>query len=175
MRNEYLLLGVVLKPQGTQGELKVRPYCDSPERLLRLERVWIKRDGMASIGVVSARVSGGMAYIRLEGIGSRGEAESWRGAQLHVRRDQAEPLGEWRWYIADLIGCRVEDERGAVLGTVSDVLQHGGHDVYVLRVDTGETLIPAVRELILRVDVDQGVITVNRERFGMMAVTQEGR
>lgn len=173
MISEYLMLGTVVRAQGLHGEMKIKPYTDSPDRFLGLSRVWVRKETMTEWAVVSARVTGGMAYLRLSGVDSRALAEAWRGADLYVRRDQAVQLGENRWFIADLIGCRVEDERGEALGVIEEVLQPGGHDVYVLRGRSGSVLIPAVRALVTAVDVERGIVTVSRERFGQMAVFED--
>lgn len=173
MKSEYLMIGTVVRVQGLRGEMKIKPYTDSPDRFAKLTKVWAGKETMTAWTVVSARVSGGMAYLRLSGVDSRAMAEAWRGADLYVRRDQAASLGENRWYIADLIGCRVADERGEELGVIEEVLQPGGNDVYVLRSRSGRVLIPAVRELVTAVDVERGTVEVSRERFGQMAVFEE--
>ena len=96
------------------------------------------------------------------GIDSPEEARLYRNLPLMIDRADAMPLPEGRWYIPDLIGMKVLEEDGSVLGTLTDVLQTGANDVYEVRTEDEESiLIPAIRDCILEVSVEEQVMTVH--------------
>lgn len=167
-RQDTLLVGEVARPQGIRGELKVKPYTDDASRFLDIRTV-LTDDGR-TVQVLSARVQGDLVYLRLEGVSDRNEAERWRGRKLYVRREDAVPLGPDQWFIADLLDCRVEDDAGTPLGRLTDVLQNGAVDVFVITSEKGDTLVPARKALIERVDIDAGVIVVRRAALDETAV-----
>ncbi len=171
MLSEYLLIGQVLRPQGIKGQVKVRPDTDDPERFLDLETVYLKKGEAyepVSVDEVSVREDG--VYLRLANAQSRDEAEKQRNLLLYVDRAHAVELGEDETFICDLIGCRVIDLQGNELGTVKDVLQPGGNDVYVIKTPKGEMLLPALKHVIPAVDVKGGTMTVDEKRLPEVAV-----
>ena len=171
MLSEYILIGQVLRPQGIKGIVKVRPDTDDPGRFQELEFVYIKNGQTyqrTEIGEVSVREDG--VYLRLNGAQTRDEAEKQRDFMLYVDRAHAVELGEDETFICDLIGCKAVDLQGNELGTVKDVLQPGGNDVYVIQTTKGEMLLPALKHVIPTVDVEQGVIVVDEKRLPEVAV-----
>ena len=167
MLSEYLLIGQVLRPQGIKGLLKVRPDTDDPERFLDLESVFVKQGEAYTempVDEVSVREDG--VYLRLNGVQDRDAAEKQRNLMLYVDRDHAVELGEDETFICDLIGCKVIDLQGNELGTVKDVLQPGGNDVYVFRGGSlGEVLVPALKSVVLSVDLEVGGMRLDGKRL----------
>ena len=171
MLSEYLLIGQVLRPQGIKGLVKVRPDTDDPERFLDLKSLYIKvGEAYQEISVEDISVREDGVYLRLNGVSDRTAAERQRGLMLYVDRAHAVQLGENETFICDLIGCRVMDLQGNELGTLTDVLQPGGNDVYVIKTPKGEMLLPALRHVIPTVDVEQGIVTVDEKRLPEVAV-----
>ena len=171
MLSEYLLIGQVLRPQGIKGQVKVRPDTDDPARFEDLETVYIKNGNAynpISVDEVSVRDDG--VYLRLNGAQTRDEAEKQRNWLLYVDRAHAVELNENETFICDLIGCRAVDTTGRELGTVKDVLQPGGNDVYVISTPKGEMLLPALKFVIPSVDVQKGEIIVDEKRLPEVAV-----
>lgn len=171
MLSEYLLIGQVLRPQGIRGQVKVRPDTDDPGRFEELEFVYLKKNNeyvRASVEDVSVRDDG--VYLRLDGAKDRDEAEKQRGLMLYVDRAHAVQLSEDETFICDLIGCQAVDTKGNELGKVTDVLQPGGNDVYVIKTPKGEMLLPALKHVIPTVDVKNGVIVVDESRLPEVAV-----
>lgn len=171
MLSEYLLIGQVLRPQGIRGQVKVRPDTDDPGRFEELEFVYLKKDNeyvRAAVEDVSVRDDG--VYLRLDGAKDRDEAEKQRGLMLYVDRAHAVQLSEDETFICDLIGCQAVDTKGNELGKVTDVLQPGGNDVYVIKTPKGEMLLPALKHVIPTVDVKNGVIVVDESRLPEVAV-----
>ena len=171
MLSEFLLIGQVLRPQGIKGQVKVRPDTDDPERFLDLETVYLKKGDAyepVSVDEVSVREDG--VYLRLNGVHDRDAAEKQRNLMLYVDRAHAVELGEDETFICDLIGCKVIDLQGNELGTVKDVLQPGGNDVYVIKTTKGAMLLPALKHVIPTVDVKNGTMTVDEKRLPEVAV-----
>lgn len=174
MRSPVLLIGVVLKAQGLTGEVKVQPLTDDPHRFAGLDHVLVERDGgHAPIAMAFERVHQGFVYLRLEGASTRTQAEAQRGWRLYVDRAHAVKLPEGSWFIADLIGCRVEDTRGSLLGMLKDVMQPGANDVYVVKRAQGEMLVPAIARVLRRVDAENGVIVLDEQVLEEVAVFED--
>ncbi|MDE6869084.1 MAG: ribosome maturation factor RimM [Clostridia bacterium] len=158
---EPLTVAVVLKPQGIRGEVKVKALTDSAEDLKAFKTVFI--DG-AEYPVLSVRAQGDIAYLTLKGIADRNTAELLRGKDIVINREDAPALPEGRYYIVDLIGCRVENERGDFLGEVISVTP-AKTDIYTLSKDGKEITFAAADGVISDIDVDGAKITVNGKRF----------
>ena len=171
MLSEYLLIGQVLRPQGVRGQVKVRPDTDDPGRFLALENVFLFKDGRyVSVPVEEVSVRDDGVYLRLNRAETRDEAEKQRDSLLYIDRAHAVKLNENETFICDLIGCRAVDKNGNEIGKVSDVLQPGGNDVYVIKTPKGEMMLPALRYVIPTVDAANGVIVIDETRLKEVAV-----
>lgn len=171
MLSNYLAVGEVLKPQGVRGEVKVQPLTNDPERFFDLQEVYIKRgEAYASHRVSCRRVHEGYAYLNFEGVEDRDAAEKLRGEVLYVDRAHAVPLGEDENFICDLIGCEAFDRAGNPIGTLRDVMQPGANDVYVFQTPRGEMLLPARKEVILSVDVQEKRMILDESALPRLAV-----
>jgi 16S rRNA processing protein RimM len=163
---ELFLTGIVLKPKGLKGELKVKPVTDFPESFLKRREYYVGKTPQeaAPRKVLSAKLYQGFAWLMLDGVGSREEAEALAGFHLYVTVDKLEPLPDNRAYIHDLIGLEVFDEAEGRVGNVSDVLQMPAQDVY--EIDTGgkKVLVPAVDDFITEIDLDKGIMMLRRFR-----------
>ena len=168
----YLEIGEVLKPQGVRGLVKVRPDTDAPERFSELNTVYIRSaDGaFRPLSVGDASVRDGFAYLRLDGAQTRDEAEKQRGWLLYVDRAHAKPLGENEWYITDLVGCTVTLDSGEAVGRVTEVMQPGANDVFVIQGPRGEVLVPVLKDALAAVDVEARQIVLKAQRFREVAV-----
>jgi len=155
----FLVIGRVVAPRGVRGELKVAIQTDSPERFLRTSRVFLGEERRVYT-VRSARLHQGHALVRLAGIETRNDAEPWRDAYVYVALEDAIPLEEDEYYYHQIEGLRVRTTKAEDLGRVVEVLQTGANDVWVVRGRGGEVLIPALKDVILGVDLDAGVVTV---------------
>jgi len=148
-------VGRIGAPHGLRGEVNVEPLTDFPERFDSGSRLWL--DGAPRL-VQGSRWRGRQVLLKLEGVDSRTEAEALRGKELMA--PQAQPLAAGRYYLHDVLGLRVEDEAGALLGRIEDVLSTGANDVYVVRGERGELLLPAIEDVVREVDVAGGRIVV---------------
>ncbi|MGI5900315.1 MAG: ribosome maturation factor RimM [Christensenellales bacterium] len=174
---EYLCIGTITKPQGIRGEVKILPLTDDISRFLGLAKVFLKDGGeMAERKVELSRVDASFAYMKFEGIDNMDAAEPLRGLSIYVDRANAVKLPEGRWFIADLIGCRVVTDAGEDIGVLKDVLQAGGNDVYVVqgaKVGGKSLMFPAIKALLKKVDVKSGVIQVDGKRLWEVAVYED--
>jgi 16S rRNA processing protein RimM len=157
--DDDLILGRVAGPRGVRGELKVTLRGVDPHWAADLRQV-ILGEAAIAFRVIGARFFNGHLLLRLEGIEDRNEAEVWRGALVSVTRDAAPRLGPGEYYARDIVGVRVVTEAGEVLGQLAEVLATGANDVYVVRGDEGELLLPAIADVVRSVDLDGGVMTV---------------
>ena len=166
MANKWLRVGLILKPQGVMGEVKVLPLTDDPHRFeaagtLMLEPT-AKNGEFTGLSVTSVRIDPKeeFVYLRLEGVNDRNSAEALRDRYLCVDRAHAVRLPRDRYFICDLEGCTVVNLQGETVGVLSQVLQPGAQDVYVVK-GAREWLIPAVKAFVKKVDIEAGVITVD--------------
>lgn len=142
-------VGRVLAPHGVRGELKVEPLTDFPERFKRGARLWLRGSPHR---VEWSRTQGNLVYLKLEGVDTRTQAEGLRGEELRVPEAFA-LQGEDVYYQHDIVGLRVEDEGGEPLGRVESIFSTGANDVYIVRGEKGELLLPAVEDVVKAVDV----------------------
>lgn len=160
-----LAIGVIVAPQGISGEVRMNIWTHFPERIPHLTEVYLD-DEEQPRRLLAARLHKGVAILRIEGVETRDEAEELRGTVVRISPDQAAPLGEDEYYHYQLIGLTVVDEAGNPLGTLTDILETGANDVYVVRDESGkETLIPALRDVVLDIDLERGRMTVRPLRY----------
>ena len=162
----YLLLGEILRPHGIRGEVRMRVLTDYPERIPQLEQIYIAEsidtDKAVAYRVIHMRMHQGYALLQLEGITNRDQAEPLRQLQVMVALEDAIPLEEGEFYLYQLIGLSVRTGGGEILGEISDVLETGANDVYVVESPQyGEILIPATDETIVETNIAQGHVVVN--------------
>ena len=157
--NDRLLLGVIVKPQGLKGEVKLRHETGDVTRFLELENAFVRKQGVFSpVRVLSARLSGADVFLTLEGVEDRDAAEGLRGAELYVDRKNARPLHDGEAFIVDLIGLEAVDTQGNVIGKLTDVLQPGGADVLVFDTPDGPMMAPHLKKLVKEITGERMVL-----------------
>jgi 16S rRNA processing protein RimM len=141
------------------GEVKLYPLTDFPDRLRRYRRLVLALpDGtQREVRVQRARPHKNLWLLKLRDVNTPEEVDALRGAQAIVPAQLAEPLPEGHFYLHDVIGLRAITAAGEELGTVTDVLRSPANDVYVV----GDLLIPAVKEIVERIDPAEGVLVVH--------------
>lgn len=162
---QYLLLGEIVRPHGVRGELKMRVLTDYPERITQLEAVYLATDPNAKRParyiVSGLRMHQSDALLTLKQVEDRNQAEMLRGMYVMVDMRDAVPLEDDEVYLYQLIGMEVRTAEGESLGKITDVLETGANDVYIVQGDAyGEVLIPVTDETILSTDTDSGIVTV---------------
>ena len=159
---QYLRVGVISSTHGLKGEVKVFPTTDDPERFRKLKKVYLDtgKDYMP-LKVTDIKFFKNQVILKFQEFQDINEIEKYRGKDLLIDREQAVPLAENENFIVDLIDMDVYDEEEKRLGTLTDVLQTGANDVYVVETDEGkEILLPAIPSCILDVDVEAAKMIV---------------
>ena len=160
-------IGLITKPHGIKGELRVTPLTDDYARFKRLKNVII--DGKY-YAVSDANIASDAVYLSLSGVTDRNAAESFRGKFLLVERKDAVPTDEFSYFISDVIGCSVVTESGKVLCRVTEVTS-AKTDYFTAVTEKGETLrFPFLKDLLVKVDIAEKVIVVKEKRFGEICV-----
>lgn len=159
---QYLRVGVIASTHGLKGEVKVFPTTDEPERFRKLKKVFLDTGKeYMPLKIRNVKFFKNQVILKFEEFQDINEVEKYRGKDLLIDREQAIPLAENENFIVDLIDMDVYDEKEQRLGTLTDVLQTGANDVYVVETDEGkEILLPAIPSCILDVDVDAAKMTV---------------
>ena len=160
---EMLRVGVISSTHGVRGEVKVYPTTDDPERFLDLDEV-ILDAGRAQIvlKIQNVKFFKNMVILKFKGYDNINDIEKYKGRDLLIRRDQAVDLDEDEYFITDLVGLKVVPEDGTVLGVLKEVMPTGANDVYIVsRKDGKELLLPAIKECIRNVDLEQGVMNIH--------------
>lgn len=171
MKQAYLLLGEIVRPQGIRGEVKLKHYTDDPGRFLELETVYREQGGgYAPLAITGARVNKDDVFLVIEGVNDRDAAEALRGVKLWIDRAHARELNEDEVFIADILGARAYDTTGAEIGTLKEVLTPGGVDVFVFQTPRGTLMAPALKDVLLTLDADNGRIVLNEKRLDEVAL-----
>ncbi len=162
---QFLRVGVITSTHALAGEVKVFPTTEDPERFLDLEKVCIpdaKGETMSLVlEVERVRFFKQFVILKFKGLDRIEQVQKLVKKDLYVTREDAIPLEEGEYYIADLIGLQVYDEDGTLLGELSDVLQTGANDVYIVKNGDKELLIPVIADCILNVDLEKGCVRVH--------------
>lgn len=155
---ETLKLGKITSAAGIRGEMRIYPYV---EDLRAFEEIASIRVGGQEYPLQSSRGHKGMVIVKLGGVEDRNAAERLRGLELCLCDADDWHLPEDTYLIRDLIGLSVCTRDGASVGTVTDVIQNPGHDLYEICDEEGvKFLLPAVKEFVLDIDLTDGRITV---------------
>ena len=174
MLSQYLMIGEITKPQGVRGEVKVRPCTCDPDRFDGLTTVYVKKgETYAPVKVTVNRLAPDAVYMNVEGVADRDQAEKLRGTLLYIDRAHAVQLDEDTTFLCDLYGLRGQVNDGRDLGALTDVMQPGGNDVYVFKGPLGEVLVPALKSVVLSVDLEAGVMLLDGVRLNEVAVLEE--
>lgn len=165
-RPDYLVIGEILRPHGIRGEARMRIMTGHPEHLSELEQVYLSEDELGgqvkAYPLHSVRLHQNYALLKFDAIDTREQVERLRGLYVLVDIDHAVPLDEGEFYLYELIGMSVVTTDGETLGTLTEVLETGANDVYIVDSPTyGQVLIPVIETVVLKTDIDAGVITVS--------------
>jgi 16S rRNA processing protein RimM len=156
-------IGRVARAQGIRGEIRVDSWTDWPERFLAGGSIFIQPSAGEGAWhqVVRTRLQGRTVILKLAGVDDRDQADMLRGAVLKIKNSDRPPLHDGQYYIRDVIGLTVRTEDGRVIGKINDVLKMPAQDLYVVTGSGREILIPAVRQIIKKIDVEAGVMVVD--------------
>ena len=156
---ETIKLGKITAPQGIKGEVRVYPYTDEPTRFSEIEAVLLNGQKRR---IQKVRYMKNMAVLKLEGIDDRNAAEAIRNQELLLSKEDLWQQDADTYFIDDILGSLVLDEDGTPVGVLKQVHSRPAHDLYEIeRPDRSTFLIPAVKEFIRNVDLDDRRITIH--------------
>lgn len=159
---DLLQVGIITSTHGVRGEVKVYPTTDDPRRFRRLKEVVLDtgKEKM-NLEIEGVKFFKQFVILKFKGLDNINDIEKYRQKSLYVTRKNAVRLQRDEYFIADLIGLKVQDEDGTELGTVKDVIETGANDVYEVEMADGKSLLlPAIKQCILNVDVENGTMQV---------------
>lgn len=159
---ETVTVGQIERAFGVKGEVKVRSLTDVPGRLEALTNVTLagKHGGIMETTVTHVRRAGPSFIVGLAGLTNPEDAGLWRGALLQVPRGTVPLLPDGQYYECDLVGLAVQTDQGKPLGVLEQIWESPGNHIFVVRQGSKEILIPAAKELVAGVDLEQRVMTV---------------
>lgn len=160
---DLLQVGIITGTHGLKGEVKVFPTTDDKERFLDLEDVLLDTGNeLLELKVEYCKFFKKFVFVKFEGLDDINQVEKYKRCPLLVTRENAVELEEDEYFVADLLGLTIVDDSGVTVGKLQNVISTGANDVYeVLTEDGGHILLPAIKECILDVDMDEGIILVH--------------
>lgn len=158
--DKWISLGVITRPQGVTGELRVHLFNPDSTLLEGLDEIFLRppeEEIPTLVRLLSWRRAPKASLLRLEGVESREQAEELRGVELCIPRSVLPPLDEGEFYFVDLIGLKVLHD-GRLVGELVEVLDYPSVECFKVRTEQGFIEIPNLPEWIERVDLDAGEV-----------------
>lgn len=161
MIKEYLEVGQIVGTHGIKGEVRVNPWCDSPDFIKQFKTLYFSKNGEKAVKVTACRPHGNIALLKLDGIDTVESAAALRSRILYMKRSDAN-IKDGFYFIAELKDCTVvdADDESKVYGVLSDVSETGANDVWHIKKDGREYLIPSIPDVVKSVDVAAGRIKI---------------
>lgn len=155
-------VGVIANTHGVQGEVKVFPTTEDPKRFDWLKEVLLNAgEEKIPLKIQKVRYFKNLVIVKFKGIDNINDIEKYKGMDLYVTRENAIPLEEDEYYIADIIGSEVNTEDGKFFGVLKDVLETGANLVYVVEQEGKEVLLPAIPDCVKDIDTEEKKIVVH--------------
>ena len=163
MKQEYFEIGQIVNTFGIKGFVKINPFTDDLERFEELKSVFVvKNKELIEMQIEEVKYHKHLVLVKFKGIEDINMAEKYKGCYIKIKRENARKLPEGTYFIADLIGIKVYDEDGNLLGKVDDIYNNKSTDIYVIKDDLGkQILLPSTKEVIKQIDVDNDKIVVH--------------
>ncbi|MCI8326821.1 MAG: 16S rRNA processing protein RimM [Lachnospiraceae bacterium] len=160
---ELYQVGAITQTHGLKGEVKVFPMTDDITRFKNMKEIILDTGKEKKLlEVVSARAQKNLVILKFKGIDHINEIEKYKGCGLFVSKENRIELKKDEYFVADLIGVKAVNENNQEIGVISDVLQTGANDVYVIETEQNqEILVPAIKDCILEVNIEQGYVKMH--------------
>ena len=166
LSGERTTIGKIAGAHGVNGVMILLPLTDYPDRFLDMKELALEQPGKPKLTLkvtaMQPYAGKGTFFLRAEGVNNRDEAEKLKNAVITIPNDERVNLSDDEYWIDDMVGLKAVDSvSGQELGTLVEILQTGSNDVYLIRTPDGATKpIPAMKESVLGVDIENGTITV---------------
>ena len=162
MAEDLYKIGSITQTHGIRGEVKVFPHTDDVSRFKKAKGIILKsKSGDLVLDVESARPQKNLVILKFKGIDNINDIEKYKGCDLYVTKENRVALEENEYFMADLMGLKVTSDEGEDLGEITDILETGANDVYVVNNGGKDLLIPAIKDCILEVDLENGTMKVH--------------
>lgn len=170
MNYNWILIGEIVSTQGNKGEVRVFSHTEFPERFESMDQVLLfnKNSDQPDYEAIleASRLHNGFIILKFKDVDTIDAALKLKGMEIRVAPDQVVPLPPGRYYIFELIGLQVITSEGIIIGKITDVLQTGANDVYVVEANPQvtskrEVLIPVIDQVVLDIDLDQGRVEID--------------
>jgi len=160
---DLVAIGKISRPIGTHGEVKVLPLTPDKQRFVNMPAAWLGRDSAHAElkKILKVRIDGKQVVLNFHGIGTVEEADKLKDLYLFVPKEEVVKLQHGSYFVDDVIGCEVVTEEQVHVGVVKDLLSLPSNDVWVVQKDAKEILIPAVKAIIRKVDIENKRITIH--------------
>lgn len=157
----YLTVGFIRRPHGIRGELIMDIHTDFPDRLRAGAKVFLGEERQPA-KLASARPHGTSLLVSFRGTDSPEMAGRWRNTWVYVTAADRPPLPDGKVYQYQIIGLRVVTDEGRELGLLTEIIETGANNVYVVKAEDGkEILLPAIPDVILGIDLPNGEVKVH--------------
>lgn len=159
MQKKFLEVGEVVTSHALTGEVRIYPWCDSPDFLTEFEFLYLE-SGKVKLKVENARVQKNVVVIKFDGYNSVEDAVKLRKKVVYIDRNDV-PLDDGVYFVQDIIGLEVIDANSGVLyGKITNVTQTGANDVYHITKNGKVVLIPAIPDVIVETDIEGGLMKI---------------
>ena len=160
---DLLQVGAITQPHGIHGEVKVFPTTSDVKRFKKLKEVILDTGKeQITLEIESVKFFKQFVILKFKGFDNINDIQKYKGKPLLVTRENAVKLGQDEYFIADLIDMAVYDEKDQYLGILTNVIETGANDVYVIGLEDGrELLLPAIRECVLDVNLEEGCMKIH--------------
>ena len=162
MPENLLLIGKIVKPHGLRGDVKVMSYAESLNTYDNLKAIYLKKvdDTIEALHINKVSPAKGLVILGIDGVEDVSGAEELRGLELFIDRNELEEPGEGEYYQHDLLGLNVFTIQGSDLGTIRNIMPTGDHDVLVVRKGKKEHLIPAIKDIVMEVNLKEKKVII---------------
>ncbi len=157
---EYIKVGKIVNTHGVKGTVKCISLTDDIERFEELEYIYTEKDDKKR-KINNVWYKGNLVYLQLEGISDINIAETFRDTFISILEDQLRELPEGSYYLFDLEGIEVYSTDGEYIGKISDIYQTGANDVYEVINKNKSFLIPAVKDVVKSVSIEDKKMVIN--------------
>ena len=160
MKKDFLEIGKIVGTHGVRGMVRIQPWCDGIELLKNVKKYYIDSVASKSLDCEKISVNGNVFIAKFNGVDSIEMAERYRGVVLFANRSDLN-IEEGSYFIQDIFDCRVLDaETGNLYGVICDVSATGANDVWHIKNNDKEYLIPVIPSVVKSVDIDKGEIKI---------------
>lgn len=161
-RPDFISIGTIVKAHGVKGEVLVVPIADNPQQFETLNCVSIQvQEGIRKSFIIErVNINANRIILKFAGVDDRNSALALKGSIIDTRLSQNQSLARDEYYVFDLIGLKVRTIDNQFVGIVNEVLTLPANDVYVVINGSKEFLIPAIKDVVKKVDLENELMWI---------------